>query len=657
MIPKTWSKILVILLVILLLAPTTVFAAAQGQGSPTISVFLPDDRVSPGEETTLSLVILNGGEVTSGSSSAAQSRATTARDVTLKLTSNDAPIQVLTGTLPIGNVAEGTSSPVLIDISVDSNAVPGTYDLTVTVDYKWTTIIGPPDSPGHGEDTKTVTQKVSLIVEPVPLFNVDKISLGPIFDGYGDLNIDIKNYGSDIAYDSIFTITSQSSELKFGNSDNPSTSSSAFIGNMDAGSSYSVPLEVQFKKGSVGRSHPVSISLSYSDKFGESKTSETITSGISPTSDNGRFSISEVSNDISLGQEGIIHLTLTNDAPDAITNSRVSVTSTDTKLSFGGSNAAEYVIGPWSQSSSKDISFKASLSESSNVRPYPLILTIHYKTSDNSDRASDPITIGITPLGEQTFNIKDARSNLSVGSEGELVGKILNNGPQSVENAVIIFQSDLNTISAIEEEYAIGTLSPGDSESFKFSLDISESATEGKRQVSLTIRYRDSDGKSHLSEPLDVILDISNKKDAFEISPINSVFVPGSGSLLTLQVTNTGTETISDISAKIFPESPISAKDDTAFISELLPGENKQIIFDISISNSALVKVYPLDLDFQYDTSSGDTLLSDTYQIPIDVTLETRRGGSSSIPIVPILVAIIAATIGALYIRRNRQNK
>ena len=654
--PNNWIRTsLILLITIMLIIPAPVLASAQG--NPSISVFLPEDRVSPGDATTLSFSILNAGQISVGGGASAEARVTTARDVKLTLSPGDAPIQVLTGTVPVGNVADGESDPVPVKISVNENAAPGTYSLPVEIEYVYTFIIstGDADSPGHYQRTKTVTQNVNLIVEPQPSFEIDQITLGPVLDGYGPLDIVLSNDGSETATAATITLTSESSQLTFTGA-HGSQNVSAFVGDMPPGDSQSIQFEAQLAKGSMGIVHPVSLSISYTNEFGELQQSKSIKSGVSPVSDSGRFSVISNPTNLSLDQAADISFTITNDGGDAISDARIFIQSTDPKLSFGGSNTAESAVGNWPPSVSEIVSFKSNLGEDSNVRPYPVIIEILYKSSNNSDRTSYPVTVGVTPLGEQSFSITDVSTKLSVGSEGDLSATLVNDGPQSVENAVIVFTSDLQTISSLEEEYAVGTLSAGDSKSFKFSLDVSESADEGQRQISLSIRYRDSDGKSHVSDPIDVILTVSPELDVFEVSPVSSTFSPGGNGLLVLQVTNVDDETLTDISAKIFPESPITAGDDTAFIPQLSAGESTEIVFDISISPAALDKIYPLDLDFQYDTNSGETLLSDTYQVPVEID-SAANGGQSTISTFLLPVGIlIAVVVGGVYLYRRRQN-
>ncbi|MDY6818310.1 MAG: sialidase, partial [Halobacteriales archaeon] len=111
-------------------------------------------------------------------------------------------------------------------------------------------------------------------------------------------------------------------------------------------------------------------------------------------------------------------------------------------------------------------------------------------------------------------------------------------------------------------------------------------------------------------------------------------------------------QTVRDVSAKLFADDPISSDDDEAFIDELEPGESAEITFGVSAGGGAMDKRYPVSLDFQYDDADGDTLLSDTYQVPVDVNRSTDGGP----PIVPLVIVIALALLiggGFLYYRRR----
>ena len=74
-------------------------------------------------------------------------------------------------------------------------------------------------------------------------------------------------------------------------------------------------------------------------------------------------------------------------------------------------------------------------------------------------------------------------------------------------------------------------------------------------------------------------------------------------------------------------------------------------MFQLSADGGATQKTYPVKMDFQYD-DEGDTIVSDTYQIPVDVT--GASGGLPTTLIALVVVVLLGGGIGGgLYYRRQ----
>jgi hypothetical protein len=119
---------------------------------------------------------------------------------------------------------------------------------------------------------------------------------------------------------------------------------------------------------------------------------------------------------------------------------------------------------------------------------------------------------------------------------------------------------------------------------------------------------------------------------------------------MNVTVRNQGSETLSDISANLFAETPITADDDSGFISQLEPGESATLRFSLSASGSALETTYPVSVDFQYDEPDEDTKLSNTYKIAVSV--DEGEEGEGGLPLIPIVVTAVIGIVAFYAYRR-----
>jgi hypothetical protein len=166
--------------------------------------------------------------------------------------------------------------------------------------------------------------------------------------------------------------------------------------------------------------------------------------------------------------------------------------------------------------------------------------------------------------------------------------------------------------------------------------------------------YEDLAGDSRQSDPLYLRTNVAAEQPVFEVEPVNASLVAGSTTTLRVEVTNTREEPVSDVSAKLFANDPLSSGDDEAFVDSLEPGETTTIEFQLSAAGGAVGKTYPLSLDFQYDDADGDTLVSDTYKLPVEVS-ERQGGGGGILSLAPIGGGVLALALGAGIVLRRRR--
>jgi hypothetical protein len=761
-----WTRLTVVTLVVLLLVPGFGFAAVAG--SPGITASLIDGTVNPDDDTTLSVKLVNDATVTSADVSASyatlRSRVTTARGVTVTLgTDNgDVPISIDNTQQSFGSLSDGASTTVDFDVNVDASASPGTYEVPVYVEYSYTDYISEVDG-NHDRTTVNRTRDVTLKIEEDASFEVVAVESGTRVGSTGTVDVTLRNTGTAPANDTSLTLSSQNSDLTFGQS----SSASRFVGDWPTGENRTVEYRVTTANSASSQSYAFTATADYEDADGESHTSDNLSLSVVPdeqqqlgvvstdadvsvgdtgtvnvtlrndgpqgmnatsvtlTSTNGdmtiggsssgsrfvgdwpagenrtveyrvsaansastqsyafdvsatyeddnddthstettslsvvpraeqQFSVVSTDTDVAVDDSGTVNVTLRNDGPRAVDDATVTFTSNNADITFGQSSTASRYVGSWAAGESHSVEVDTTAASGADVSNYAIDTTVSYEGTDDNEKSSAELSVGLTPEPEQSFDASDLASNLTVGDEGTITGTLENTGDTTANSVVVVFETDTQNVDPLDTEYSIGDLEPGESANFSFDVEVSESAESGPKQFSLRPEYRNSENEQRTADSFVTRQEIRPERDTFNLTTSNATLSTGSAAAFTIDVTNTGDKTVRDVSAKMFADSPISVDDSEAFVSKLEPGETKTIVFEISAAGSAIPKSYPVSVDFQYDEPDGDTVLSDTYRLPVTVT--EPEGGSGGPPILLVvgLVVVVAVVAGAVYTRVYR---
>ncbi|ELZ83059.1 sialidase-1 [Haloferax elongans ATCC BAA-1513] len=539
-----FSRTLVVLLVVLVAIPSPAMAGIVGE--PNLQGYAPSNKLVPGQETSLDVVVTNyGGDTeyrkfSSSESSASlsdqqrnklEAKVRSARNVRLTLEDGEAPLEVNTATLPVGDIPHATQRDATFSVSVNENATPGTYEMTMVAEYEYDESVRDNGDVQNEEETTTKIP-VTVVIEEAPRFEVVSVDTTAQVGGSGTTTVTMRNVGSQTAFDSSVSLTSQNAEVTFGQA----------------------------------------------------------------------------------------------------------------------STASRYA-GEWAVNETRSLEFETGVASSAAVQQYSLSAVVNYENEDGIPKKSKNLATGVTPMAEQSFSLEATDSTLRVGRETTVSGTITNDGPQTASDAVVVVSSKSPNTNIKETEYALGTLEAGESSDFSFSIEVTDSADAGQRQLSYTVEYRNVDGDTQRSDALLMNAEVKPKQDLFDVSVKNGSLEAGNSETVTLVVTNNGDETFRNIDAKAFADSPLSLTDETAFIEELGPGDTTEITLGLSASSSANPKTYSFDIDFEYENEDGERKLSDSYPVAMTVT-ESTRGGGLSMPLVGGLVVAGLGVVGFLWYRR-----
>lgn len=368
-----------------------------------------------------------------------------------------------------------------------------------------------------------------------------------------------------------------------------------------------------------------------------------------------RFRITgEQSQDVYAGDTGMLRFGLRNAGSVTARNARVTLTSPNSAIFFGGStnpqSTTTVFVPAVEPGQSRSVTVQFGAKGDTVPGSYPVNAEVTYSDPNGIQRTSNTLHLGVTVEGSSRFAVNDVESDLRVGSDGVLRGLIRNRGSTPVQNAVVLFENDVNSnVNAVETEYAVGDLEPNESKQFNFRLEVSDQAEGGARLLTLRTRYRNFNDDIRQSDSLDVPVEIGRERKTFLTRAPNASVEAGSSSTFEVSITNNVDQTLTNIQARMFTDSPLSSGDDEAFIPSLEPGETETVVMSLAAGGSATPRTYSVSFDFSYEDQNNDTKVTDRYLLPVEVTPSSGGG----LPVLPIIV-VLAVGAGAVWWWRNR---
>jgi hypothetical protein len=618
------------LLVVLVVASLLVSAvpAVALTSNPDLRTVTPEPNLAPGGINEVSFQLLNDPD-------GPDDDTRTATNVRIK-PRDTSRIDVETGELYVSELPDGDPADLSLKLNVPANLASGTYRIPLDLTYEY-------DNGAGSATERKVTRYVEVRVQSGPRFTVVDANSTATVDGRGTLELTMRNVGDTAAHDATLTLSTSSPDVSLGASEssnrfvsewerdeNRTFTFDAALSDAATAGNYSLSARVDFEKpsGTVGESPSLSVPLEAHPEM--------------------TFAVSELRSTLSVGGSDTVSGTITNTGPMTAHNAVVRFNDTPTASAIGGG----YAVGSLAPGESAEFSFRVDVAENVDAGPKQFGIRTAFRNGNGDQLRSDVVDIRL-PVGanDPGFEIRGVDSTLRVGEEGTLTGTVVNTRDDAVTNAVVTFEDPGPTVTPIENTVAIGDLDPGEAANFSFDVEVTSSSDAGPRQFDLSVSYRDRDNAARASGAIPTQVMVGPGTAEFEVEPVDGNLSAGSGGEFRVTVTNTREYTVSDLSAKIYTDSPLSTSDDEAFVDELEPGESITLTFQLSAAGGATEKTYPVQMDFQYDDEEGDTIISDTYQVPVDVT-----AGSGGLPITLILLVVLllgGAAGGVFYYRRR----
>ena len=262
-----------------------------------------------------------------------------------------------------------------------------------------------------------------------------------------------------------------------------------------------------------------------------------------------------------------------------------------------------------------------------------------------------PLTLTVRP--EVVLAVTDvATESLNVGTEGYLNLTVTNAGAEPGTNAIIrIVKNGQSPITPVDSSAYVGAFAPGQTVRLRYKVAVSSEAAAQSYPIDVVVSYDDRDGINHTGRPVTVGVPIGGKIGFAVVSAPASV-AAGEKQVLEVVYKNTGAATVKAAQARLSAVDPFTSSDDTAYLGDMAPGDEKTARFEVSADKAATAKQYGLDSEVRYRDALDNSQISDTMKVP--VTVGASGGGLLSSPIVIALVALLVIGGGYLVYRRRK---
>lgn len=607
----------------------TALPAAALTSNPDLRTVTPDPNLQPGGINEVEFMLLNDPD-------GPDDQTRTATNVRVK-PRDTGRIDVETGELYVPSLPDGKPADLALRVNVPADLASGTYRIPLDLTYEY-------DNGAGSATERKVTRYVEVKVKSGPRFTVVDTNSTATVNGRGTLAVTMRNVGDTAARDATLTLSTSSPDVSIGASksgtrfvskweqgENRTFTFDAALGDTATAGNYSLGATVDFKKpsGTVGSSPTLTVPLEAHPEM--------------------TFAVSDLRSSLSIGGTDTVSGTITNTGPMTAHDAVVQFNRTPTAQAVGGG----YAVGSLAPGESAEFSFRVNVAESADAGPKQFGIRTSFRNGNGDQLRSDVVDIRL-PVGanDPGFEIRDVESTLRVGEKGTLTGTLVNTRDDPVTDAVVNFPDPGPTVTPVETTVAVGDLDPGEATNFSFDVEVTSSSDAGPRQFDLSVSYRDRDNAARASGAIPTQVTVKPGTAEFDVEPVNGSLSAGSSGKFRVNITNTREYTVSDVSAKIYTDSPLSTSDDQAFVNELEPGESTTLVFQLSADGGATEKTYPVKMDFQYDDEGGDTIISDTYQVPVDVT---AGSGGLPIPLILLVVVLIGGAAGGVFYYRRRE--
>ncbi len=649
-------------------------------------VILGDNKLHPGEETYITLLIENEGIVSgfylNESTAAALQLITTAKDLRVKINDEFIPIKVesanpfLIGDLPAGRVAKA-----VFKVRVDENAGMGEY--RVPVELKYTSVKYERVNGGviiTYSENECDTEYVTINITKKDYdFAVIKINSNLKTNGEGSVEVTIKNTGLYPICNAVLMLNATPPLLV-----NPKAMS-AYIGNLKPGEVAKAEFKVYVSGGALNQTYPAILVLRFKTAGGMPRiltkriglkvlrehTFEVLSvkSLITPPKtipmQHGmqqgmqqmlpfiQMQRQEDAQMITIPSKGFVEVEI---KVERSMKDAVAILSFDTPLIRAENQPC---LGDLKRGETKRVLFY--IKDLAPVGSYRASLFLRYKNELGDEVVSERHYVEITVTSSSPIRVVSIETrNVGVGMKGSVTIQL---SGSDVRNLSLYLISPDPTITPISPAYFVGDLGV---KRATFRISISGDAVSGTHKLYLIERFDFGDAKDLVSIESVPIL-VKPKVAYFEIVSIKSDLYPDETGNVEVVVKNIGSLTVYNAVVKLELNPPLTIAGGSSlssligksqpglyFIGTLKPNQTAVAKFRVDVGKDAGAGYYPVNIVIEYYDSQGYRHISS----PITASVEVREKPLiTPLMATSIALAMVGLAIAVAFVRRAKRGK
>jgi hypothetical protein len=303
------------------------------------------------------------------------------------------------------------------------------------------------------------------------------------------------------------------------------------------------------------------------------------------------------------------------------------------------------------------VEFSAKISGNATATNYtlPLNISCRYLPGAVQERGDEfefrydqstttiPITIRIRPQVKAEI-IKAVPDQLIAGSEGFINLTIRNAGPENGTKASVkLLRNGQSPVIPTDSSVFIGDYPSGGIVTCRYKVSISDDATRQIYPVDIAVSYTNREGTIVTSTKDTVGVQVNARHGFGVVSPVPEVS-QGTDTVIDIVYRNDGASPVHAAVARIIQQTPVSIRDNTAYLGDIAPGQTSRARFVLRADTAAEPGQYSLESTIRYRDAEGTSIESDHF--PVTISIVPSASGLAAVP--GGLMTIVAGGIAGI---------